>query len=104
MHSICSDPEEWKREVSVGPLTWRDEATPWPQPITPDRSSIQVPESLGFRLRKHGLDDEFEMVVWTGGWADVDYLLGGEVYSCPEFRDVDGAHGAVVEQVAAFLA
>lgn len=97
--------EEWKRFASVGPLTWRDEAATWPQPITPDRSTVRVPESLGFRLRKHALDDEFEMVVWTGGWADVVYLLDGEVYSCcPKFRDVDGAYGAVVKEVADFLA
>ncbi|WP_265520111.1 hypothetical protein [Oerskovia flava] len=97
--------EEWNYVASVGPLTWRDEAAAWPHPITPDRSSVQVPESLGFTLRKHALDDEFEMVVWTGGWADVDYLLDDEVYTfCPEFRDVDGAYRAVVKQVTGFLA
>ncbi|WP_152187124.1 MULTISPECIES: hypothetical protein [Micrococcales] len=63
-----------------------------------------MPESLGFTLRKHATDDEFEAVVWTGGWADVDYLLGGEVYSfCPEFRDIDGAYAAVVKDVEDFL-
>lgn len=97
--------EEWARVVSVGPLTWRDETAAWPQPITSDRSGVQVPESLGFRLSTHDLEDEFEMVVWTGGWADVDYVLGGEVYHfCLEFRDADGAYRAVVMEVADFLA
>lgn len=82
--------EEWNRCASIGPLTWRDEAATWPQPITPDRSSVHVPESLGLKVRKRTLDDEFEVVVWTGGWADVGYLLGGKVHTfCPQFRNVD---------------
>jgi hypothetical protein len=97
--------EDWKHVASVGPLTWRDEGAAWPQRITSDRSSVQVPESLGFTLRKHALDDEFGIVVWTGGWADVGYVLDGEVYDvCPRFGDVDGAYGAVVKEVADFLA
>lgn len=96
---------EWQRWAAVGPLTWRDEAAAWPQPITSDRSSVQVPESLGCTLRKHASDDEFQAVVWTGGWADVDYVLGGEVYTfCPEFRDVDGAYSAVTKEIEDFLA
>lgn len=97
--------EEWNGLASMGPLNWRDEAATWPQPITPDRSCVRVPESLGFTLRKHALDDEFEMVIWTGGWADVGYVLNGKVDSfCPEFRDVDGAYRAVVKEVGGFLA
>lgn len=96
---------DWERWASVGPLTWRDEAAAWPQPITSDRSSVRVPESLGLTLRKHTSGDEFEAVVWTGGWADVGYLLGGEVYTfCPEFRDVDGAYTAATTEVEDFLA
>lgn len=95
----------WQRWAAVGPLTWRDEAAAWPQPITSDRSGVLVPESLGFTLRKHATDDEFEAVVWTGGWADVNCLLGGEGYSfCPEFRDADGAYAAVIKEVESFLA
>lgn len=64
----------------------------WPQPIVSDRASVQVPESLGIRLRRD--PDEFEVVVRTGGWADVCFLIDGEVYHfCPEFQDVDGAYG-----------
>lgn len=77
----------------------------WPQPITSDRSTVQVPEPLGCTLRKHASDDEFQAVVWTGGWADVRYVLGGEVYTfCPEFRDVDGAYSAVTKEVEDFPA
>lgn len=102
---LLSDIEEWKREASVGPLTWRDEAAPWPQPITSDRSSVRVPESLGIAITKLAVDDEFKVVVWTAGWADVGYFVGGKVYDfCPEFHDVDGAYNAVVNEVADFLA
>ncbi|WP_123813518.1 hypothetical protein [Myceligenerans xiligouense] len=95
--------EEWKRWATVGPLTWRDEHASWPQPITLDRSSVRVPESLGLTLRRG--DDVFEAVVWTGGWADVGFLLDDEVYTfCPEFRGVDGAYEAVVKDVYDFLA
>lgn len=81
----------------MGPLACRDEQASWPQPIVSDRASVQVPESLGIRLWRDP-DDEFEAVVWTGGWADVAFLIDGDVYNFgPEFRDVDGAYGAVVK-------
>ncbi|GAA3010522.1 hypothetical protein [Actinokineospora diospyrosa] len=95
--------EQWRHAATVGPLTWRDETASWPQPITPDRADIQAPESLGLTLHRH--DDLFEMVVWTGGWADVGYLLNDEIHnSRPEFHDVEAAYAAVVEQVEIFLA
>ncbi|MEV0700093.1 hypothetical protein AB0I53_19600 [Saccharopolyspora sp. NPDC050389] len=69
-----------------------------------DRAAVEVPESIGIRLRRDP-DDEIEVVVWTGGWADVGYLLDGEVTDlCPEFQDVDGAYAAVVNNVEDFLA
>ncbi len=95
--------EEWRRSARVGPLTWRDEAAPWPKPITPDRASVEVPESVGVRLRRDR-DSEFEVVIWAGGWADVTFSLDGEVYNfSPEFDDVDGAYAAVVTDIEDFL-
>ena len=58
---------EWARTAQVGPLTWRDEQASWPQPITTDRSSVAIPESLGVRVTSG--DDEIEICVWTGGWT-----------------------------------
>ncbi|MFD7022931.1 hypothetical protein [Promicromonospora sukumoe] len=96
---------EWRRWATVSLLTWRDEADPWPRTIKEDRSSVQVPESVGFTLHKHGSDDVFEVVVWAGGWADVGFLIDGEVYNfSPTFSDVGGAYGAVVKDVEDFLA
>lgn len=67
-------------------------------PIETDRSGLQVPESLGVRLL-HG-HDEAEFVVWTGGWADIGFLLDGEASDLyGEFQDVDGASAAVARNV-----
>jgi hypothetical protein len=94
---------EWERTAHVGPLTWRDGRAPWPQAIVPDRSSVEVPESVGVVLRCG--DDEAEFVVWTGGWADIGMLLDGEAIELyAEFPDVDGAYAAVVRNVEDFLA
>jgi len=95
--------DEWRGLARVGPLTWRDEKAAWPQPITSDRSSVESPESLGLRIECG--DDEIEVCVWTGGWADIDWLDHGEVNSlCPEFSDVSGAYAAVVKNVEDLLA
>jgi hypothetical protein len=94
---------DWERFAQVGPFTWRDEQAAWPQPIVTDRASVKVPESLGIRLQAD--DDEVEIVVWTGGWADIDFVLDGEgsnLYA--EFQDVDGAYAAVARNVEGFLA
>jgi len=94
---------EWKRWSSVEPFTWRDERAPWPQPIVTDRGSVEIPESLGIRLRREP-DDEAEIVVWTGGWADIGLLIDGQVIDlCPEFTDLDGAYAAVARTVEDFL-
>lgn len=97
--------EEWRREVDVGPLTWRDYEVGWPRPITPDRASVRTPESLGLIVRKRNVDDVLEIVVYAGGWADVESLVGFEVHTaCHEFQDEDGAYSVVVSGVADFLA
>ncbi|NUU16936.1 hypothetical protein HP550_06690 [Cellulomonas humilata] len=97
---------EWRSRsgIDVGPLTWRDELASWPQPILTDRSSIEVPESVGLRVRR-GQVDELEVCVWTGGWADVGYVRDDQVVDrSPHFQDVDGALAVVVENVEDFLA
>lgn len=48
--------------------------------------------------------DGAEIIVWTGGWADVGLSVGGDL-SSPflQFVDVDGASSAVEQIVAEFL-
>lgn len=59
---------------------------------------------MGIRLSLDP-DDEMEIVVWTGGWADVTLVRDGvATVACPRFKDVDGAHAAVVRWVEEFLA
>lgn len=92
---------EWERVANVGPLTWRDERSAWPQPIVSDRSVVQVPESLGVALRRD--EDEAEFCVWTGGWADELVMDGEHVPLYAEFDTVDGAYAAVVRNVEDLL-
>lgn len=94
---------EWRRWATVSALTWRDEEAARPQPITPDRSSIQVPESVGFVLHRLDSDDVLKIAVWTGGWADLEYLLEGEVFTfSPFYRDTDETCAAVIKDVEDF--
>jgi hypothetical protein len=68
----------------VGPLTWRDALAKWPQPIVTDRLLVQEPESLGLVFTIG--EDEAQVCLWCGGWADVDFIAGGEVGAeAPEF-------------------
>jgi hypothetical protein len=57
---------------TVGMLTWRDEAAPWPQELIHDRSKVSDPDSVGVVLRRGA--DEAEIVVFRGGWADLSWL------------------------------
>lgn len=95
--------EEWRKRVDVSPFTWRDERASWPQPILNDRAKIEVPESLGFKLFLGG--DECEVVVWTGGWADLFIWVGDQLVPIefPEFRNTDEAYEVVLRNVSIFL-
>ena len=62
----------------VRPFTWRDARAPWPGPLHTDRSKVTDPESVGLRLTAAD-GREARLVIWRGGWADVDLLAGGTV-------------------------
>jgi hypothetical protein len=83
-------PEWVSGGLAVGDFTWRDAAAAWPQPIVNDRAAVADPESLGLVFRGVG-GDEALLVLWCGGWADLDAAVGGEVVAeTPEFTDVAG--------------
>lgn len=65
----CNEPG-----LVVGPLTWRDTAGPWPFPLRVDRGQVAEPDSVGVMVRKH--EQEGQLVVFRGGWADLDYWSG----------------------------
>ncbi|MBD0742530.1 hypothetical protein BG418_13715 [Streptomyces sp. CBMA152] len=59
----------------TGPLTWRDEAGAWPQTLEEDRSRVADPDSVGVCITGP-VDAELSVVLFRGGWADVDFLAG----------------------------
>lgn len=59
----------------VGALTWRDAAGSWPSPLREDRGQVAEPDSVGVAVRKH--EQEGRLVVFRGGWADLEYWSGG---------------------------
>jgi hypothetical protein len=59
------------------PVTWRDEAAPWPQQLKAERSQVNDPDSVGIHL--HGLNEaELLAVLYRGGWADIDYMVDAD--------------------------
>lgn len=95
-------PEWTRRGLVVGEFTWRDAAAAWPQPIVADRESVADPESLGMTLDAGG-GAEALLVLWTGGWADLEASINGQVVvETPEFADVASCV-AVADALAARL-
>lgn len=89
--------------ITAGQLTWRDARATWPQPIVTDRAAVADPESVGMILTAAN-GNEAILVLWRGGWADVDLLPGGHVISrAPDLHDVAGCV-ALAESIAAQLA
>lgn len=69
----------WTRQgLTVRPLTWRDARAPWPRTLHTDRYKVTDPESVGLRLTATD-GREARLVIWRGGWADIDVLAGGTV-------------------------
>ncbi|MEV0523316.1 SMI1/KNR4 family protein [Streptomyces sp. NPDC050439] len=57
----------------VGPVTWRDEAAAWPQRLETSRSEVRDPDSVGIHVTGPQ-DAELLVVLYRGGWADVDFI------------------------------
>ena len=63
--------------LDVGRLTWRDAEAPWPQPLETDRARALDPDSVGIVVSGAG-DTVLSVVLFRGGWADVDFLDGAD--------------------------
>lgn len=73
----------------VGPLTWRDMAACWPQPLEQNRSRVAEPDSAGVHVTGPA-DSELLVVLFRGGWADVDFLASlGETDGDSETDEAD---------------
>jgi hypothetical protein len=73
---ISSHAVAWAESgLVVGPLTWRDSTGPWPWPLREDRGQVAEPDSAGLTVRRPG--QAGRLVVFRGGWADLEYWSGG---------------------------
>ncbi|WP_328966595.1 hypothetical protein [Streptomyces sp. NBC_00239] len=85
--------------LDVGRTTWRDAGAAWPQPLVADRAGVPDPDSLGLVVRGPA-EAELSVVVFRGGWADVDFMAdpddagvlpASEISGAPDFaRRMDG--------------
>ena len=81
----------WREQgLVVRPFLWRDARGSWPQILHTDRGKVAEPESVGLTLTAAD-GREARLVIWRGGWADVDLLAGGTVTTrTPGVRDLAG--------------
>ncbi|MFE3558703.1 hypothetical protein ACFXKW_28165 [Streptomyces sp. NPDC059193] len=68
--------EGWRSAgLEVGQVTWRDAEASWPQPLETDRARVHEPDSVGVAISGQG-EAELSVVLFRGGWADVDFTAG----------------------------
>lgn len=60
--------------LTVGEVTWRDEAEGWPWTLKRVRDEVRNPDSVGVTVRKGS--QEGEVVLFRGGWCDFGYWSG----------------------------
>ena len=82
------------RGLDVGPLTWRDQARAWPDQVVAGRVNAAEPDSVGFEVRCG--DEEGRLVLYAGGWADVEYWDGIDADSA--WIAVEGDYDAPLTQ------
>ncbi|MER8098825.1 hypothetical protein [Kitasatospora sp. NPDC094016] len=63
--------------LTVGALTWRDALAHWPYPLETDRARVTDPDSVGVQVADPLSGGELHVVLFRGGWADVEYLAAG---------------------------
>ncbi|WP_246040807.1 hypothetical protein [Streptomyces cadmiisoli] len=67
--------------LEVGQVTWRDADASWPQPLETDRTRVHDPDSVGVIISGPG-EAELSVVLFRGGWADVDFIAGLDDAGC----------------------
>ncbi|MFD5747982.1 hypothetical protein [Streptomyces sp. NPDC127033] len=85
--------------LTVGRTTWRDEAAPWPPQLETDRELVRDPDSVGVRVSGPA-DTELGVVLFRGGWADVEFIADlDDAGTLPAFGiDSAAAFGARLDQ------
>lgn len=106
-HAACliarCTPAWLSRGLTIDPITWMDNGTGWPAPLLADRNQAIRPKSLGLRLR--GQDSEAEVVLYAGGWADLDYARPGSDEVISEYIELETAEefGPVLDRITDLL-
>jgi hypothetical protein len=89
-HEMDARRKAWTEHgFEVGPLTWRDVGQGWPWHLV-SRDAATDPDSVGFRVRRGSA--EGGVVLFRGGWADVEWWTGdsgSSESSAPDVPDVD---------------
>ncbi|WP_031079021.1 hypothetical protein [Streptomyces sp. NRRL S-118] len=67
--------------LEVSQVTWRDAEASWPQPLETDRARVHDPDSVGVVISGPG-DAELSVVLFRGGWADVDFIANLDDARC----------------------
>ncbi|MFF5706581.1 hypothetical protein ACFY7H_29445 [Streptomyces sp. NPDC012794] len=73
--------------LEVGEMTWRDWEAKWPQPLETDRARVNDPDSLGVVI-SGSAEAELQVVLFRGGWADVDFFDGGHDFGALPASDI----------------
>src|ERR1700719_1713959 len=93
----------WREQgLVVRPFLWRDARGSWPQILHTDRGEVAEPESVGLTLTAAD-GREARLVIWRGGWADVDVLAGGTVITRSPALDDPAGCAALARSVAGEL-
>ncbi|MFF2324740.1 MULTISPECIES: hypothetical protein [unclassified Streptomyces] len=73
--------------LEVGQLTWRDAEASWPQPLETDRARVHDPDSVGVVISDPA-EAELSVVLFRGGWADVDFAADLDDVGCLPASDI----------------
>jgi hypothetical protein len=61
--------------LAVGEMAWRDWEAEWSQPLETGRARVNDPDSLGLVI-SGSAEAELSVVLFRGGWPDVDFFDG----------------------------
>ncbi|WP_405386602.1 hypothetical protein OG596_02690 [Streptomyces sp. NBC_01102] len=76
--------------LAVGEMTWRDGEADWPQRLETDRARVKDPDSLGLVI-SGSAEAELSVVLFRGGWADVDFFDGLDDGGALPASDIESA-------------
>jgi hypothetical protein len=76
--------------LTVAQPTWMDLDAPWPAPLVADPTEIGRARSIGVQFCGDA-DAEGLIVVYAGGWADVDYVPPGSDVLKSEYVELNDA-------------